>query len=478
MIQSGPDPLDRFRAWVTATPDATAVSVRAEHISYAELDRLADAFAERVLAAGLVRGQRVGVRLSRSVWLPAVIIGLFRAGIAYVPFDPAHDSGRADRIAESAGLAAQVIDGAGEPELTALDVDAPVDPRDVRYVIFTSGSTGTPKGVPVTRQNMTALFEAALPLFDFVPADRWALSHSYGFDVSVWEMWGALSTGACLAVPGEEVLRSAELTVRHLVEERVSVLNQVPSVFAHAVRYCAASGTTLPEVRHVVLAGEAMQWDSVLAWRRLGNRAEVTNMYGPTETTVYATFRRIGARERPHTHRTPLGAPLPGFEFRVVGEDGSDVAEGEIGELLLRGPQVFDGYLGLPGPFVADAAGGAAWYRTGDLVTELGELLFVGRVDGQVKLRGFRVELGEVEHAVRELGLVEDAAVTVGRTATDEPVLVAHVVARAGERGGLVEQVREALAARLPSYMVPGRIELVERLALTASGKLDRRALG
>lgn len=370
-------PLERFAARVAAQPDSAAVRDEQAELTYGQLDAAADEVAARLSAAGLRPGARVGLRLSRDRRVAVAIVGLAKAGLAYVPLDPAYPSGRTALIEREATLSAVLEDRDFEDtQLRAVRLCQGASAASLQpglaYVIYTSGSTGVPKGVAIGVEQLAALFEATGSLFDFEARDVWALMHSYNFDFSVWELWGAWTTGGCLAIPSQPVLRSPGRTVEWLAQSGVTVLNLVPSVFEHLVDTLRDSGTRLPSIRHVIFGGEELRPGAVAGWRELGHTGALTNMYGITEVTVHATFRRLGQTEIPDFPAS-IGTPLPGFEFQVLDTALQPVEPGDQGQLFLRGPQVAAGYLNNPQrtaeQFVELGGPGTGhWYASGDLV--------------------------------------------------------------------------------------------------------------
>ncbi|MEV6243390.1 AMP-binding protein [Lentzea sp. NPDC051838] len=440
------------------TPDATAVVFGGDRLTYAELDARANGVAHHLIELGVLPGSLVGLCLPRGLDLVVALVGVLKCGAAYLPMDPAYP---ADRIAFMVGDAAPEVVLDAVPAVIADQVDLS-HAQGVAYVIYTSGSTGRPKGVRVTHANVMALMDAALPLFDFTPYDVWTLFHSTAFDFSVWEIWGALLTGGRVVVVPKEIAWSPESFVELLRAEQVTVLSQTPSSFYQVMN--ADSGGLA--VRTVVFGGEALDVSRLGPWRSRYPDSDLVNMYGITETTVHVTFLRLG---QDVAEGSPIGDALPSLELHLLDSRLRPVPDGETGELYVGGTQLALGYLGQPGltasRFVA-APGGLRWYRTGDLAVRTGgELHFAGRSDDQVKIRGFRVELGEVTAALLECPGVTDGAVVVR-----DGQLLAYV-------SGTPERVREHMSAALPAHMVPARVVVLDRLPLTANGKLDRAAL-
>jgi amino acid adenylation domain-containing protein len=355
---------------------------------------------------------------------------------------------------------------------------------DLAYVIYTSGSTGRPKGVMVEHRQVVRLLSATQPWYGFGEDDVWPLFHTYAFDFSVWEIWGALANGGRLVIVPGAVARSSEELHELLVSEGVTVLNQTPTAFAELIEADACSPRRDQlRVRLVIFGGEKLDFQSLGAWfeRHGADAPRLVNMYGITETTVHVTYRPV-TPEDAGSAVSAIGCPIPDLRLLVVDRNLRPVPLGAPGELLVAGAGVARGYLGMPEltaeRFVPDPLGGdGRCYRSGDLVRRLpgGDLEYLGRIDQQVKIRGYRVELGEIEAALRAHPGVRDAAVM----ARDEPGgrrLVAYTAA-AVEPGPTGEDLRRHLQERLPGYMVPSAYVGLERLPMTVNGKVDRRAL-
>ncbi len=506
----GPCLHERFAAQAARTPLATAVVFEDRSLSYAQLHAGADRLARHLRARGVHAETRVALCAERSPELIVGILGILAAGGVYVPVDPVYPADRIAYLLEDSGCAAVLVQAplrsrippAAAQVLTledALADEAPdegapaaVRPDNAAYVIYTSGSTGRPKGVVVTHANVARLFQATDPWFGFGAQDVWTLFHSYAFDFSVWEIWGALLHGGRLVVVPWETSRSPEQFHDLLVREGVTVLSQTPSAFRQLDAVEQARGVSPGlALRLVVFGGEALEPRTLRGWleRHGAERPRLVNMYGITETTVHVTYRPLGWEEVESAGASPIGTAIPDLGVRVLDGWGNPVPVGVPGELYVGGGGVARGYLGraelTAERFVPDAYSaepGARVYRTGDRVRWLasGELEYLGRMDRQVKIRGFRIEPGEVEAALAGLAGVREAVVVVREDAAfgvpAEKRLVAYVVA--AEAGGVTGAgLREELGSRLPEHMVPGVFVVLEQLPLTSHGKVDRGAL-
>ncbi|HKV13301.1 MAG TPA: amino acid adenylation domain-containing protein, partial [Thermoanaerobaculia bacterium] len=469
-----------FADRAAAAPDAPAVEAGGVTLSYGELRRQALAIAHRLRALGVGPEDRVAVCVERSAGLAAAILGVLEAGGAYVPFDPAHPRERLAYMAEDAGIRlilasegtaervaglGEILDLADAGEETGF-APAAVTPDHLAYVIYTSGSTGRPKGVMVTHRAAAAFMRQAVRIFGLSSDDRVLQAVSPGFDVSVGEIFVALSSGACLCPSEAEIPSGPDLAAEMLTRGLTAALT-TPAVLASL-----GPGAELPALRILGVGGERCPAGLARRWAP-GRR--FFNVYGPTETTVFVTFHEgAGGDGSP-----PIGRPLPGTRAYVLDRHGNPAPVGVPGELAIGGAQLARGYRGHPdrtaASFVPDpfGPGGGRLYRTGDLVRWLpsAELDILGRIDQQVKVRGVRVEPEEIEAVlgthpeVRELGVV----VREGR-------LAAFVVPR-DEATFSPDPLRAFLRERLPEAMVPSFFVPLPALPWTASGKLDRRAL-
>ncbi|WP_369356029.1 amino acid adenylation domain-containing protein [Streptomyces sp. cg2] len=513
-----------FAEQVARTPDRTAVVFEGRAVSYRELDDRAERLAAVLAARGAGPERFVALLLPRSADLVVAILAVLKSGAGYVPIDPEYP---ADRITYILGDARPVTTVttedlrdalAGESAAAGTDwlvmgaweraaaeaaarratgadtVPVPAAPRspdNPAYVIYTSGSTGRPKGVVVPHGNVARLLSSTAHWYGFDEHDVWPLFHSFAFDVSVWEIWGALLHGGRLVVVPHATTRAPADFLRLLVEERVTVLNQTPSAFYQlmtADREHPELGAELA-LRYVVFAGEALDLGKLADWYErhddgTAGGPTLVNMYGITETTVHASFLALDREGAARAAGSAVGVAIPDLAFHVLDEDLRPVPAGAEGELYVAGPGLARNYAGRPGltaeRFVACPFGppGARMYRSGDLVRLLpdGGLEYLRRSDDQVKIRGFRIELGEISHALAQDPSVDQAAVVVRDDASGERRLVAYVVPT-GDGRPTPSRLRAALATRLPGYMIPTAFHTLAAFPLTANGKLDRRAL-
>ncbi|WP_146064660.1 amino acid adenylation domain-containing protein, partial [Streptomyces sp. SM1] len=380
-----------------------------------------------------VRGSLVGVCLDRTPDLAVALLGIWRAGAAYLPLDPSHPRARREFTVTDAGIDWIVTDTATRTAVDSLparlmlldddpgqehtpdgDGDVRPAPDDLAYVIYTSGSTGRPKGVEVSHANLAWLLAAADHHFDFGPADVWTLMHSPAFDFSVWELWAPLTGGGRVVVLGEDEVRDPAAVHRVLREERVTVLNQTPAAFKGLRAHLEDVGAGFDDLalRTVIFGGDAFDVRDYRDWfTDPGHRPALVNMYGITETCVHVTIHTVTEDDVRGTVRSPIGRPLAGQHGYVLDTWGRLVPPGTAGELYVSGGGVARGYRNRPEltaeRFLDDPFGGpgARMYRTGDLVRVLpdGRLAYVGRADHQVKIRGYRIEPGEIETALRAL---------------------------------------------------------------------------
>jgi amino acid adenylation domain-containing protein len=496
---------ERFEEQVRRTPDAVAVRYEQETLSYGELNARANRLAHRLRALGAAPDALVALCLDRSLELVVAVLAVLKAGGAYVPLDPEYPAERLAFVMRDSGAGVLVTrEGLLERfeevpaavvcvdrDRSLLERESEIDPpsaagpENLAYVIYTSGSTGQPKGVLVEHRNVARLFTATDVWFEPGPQDTWTLLHSYAFDFSVWEIWGALLHGATVVVVPAWTARSPDALAQLLVDERATVLNVTPSLFMTAMDELLAVGDRL-RLRLVVFGGEALHTRLLAPWFECmpDRRPQLVNMYGITETTVHVTYRPLTAADA-QRDGSPLGLPIPDVELYLLDTKLKPVPPGVAGELFVGGAGVARGYLNRPElteqRFIPSPFGPGRLYRTGDRArsTTRGGLLFEGRLDDQVKIRGFRIELGEVQAALAGEAVVAECAVTADSEGSGDMRLAAYVVPASSPTDpvSLRAHLRERLKDKLPEHMVPSSFTLLDALPLTPNGKLDRRAL-
>ncbi|MEV3931394.1 amino acid adenylation domain-containing protein [Streptomyces sp. NPDC049944] len=490
-----------FEARVRRTPDAPAVRDAATTLTYAELDARADALAHHLTALGIGPEDRVAVALPRTHDLVVTLLGILKAGAAYVPLDPDYPARRLSHMLDDsrprlllttpavhARLPQSTVPhlyagdlGPGTPAAVRPGAAPRPHPGNPAYVIYTSGSTGRPKGVVVTHQGVRAMVGTQTERLRVGPGSRVLHMASVSFDAAFWELCMGLLSGACLEIDERDALLPGPALAALVRERGVTHLTLPPAALAVMPPGSLPAGTTM------VLAGEACPPALVHDWA--GDRFLV-NAYGPTETTVCATmsgFQQPDGQLAPD-RAVPIGVPVDGTRVHVLDHRLAPVPPGVVGELYVSGEGVARGYHGraalTASRFVADPFDrtGGRMYRTGDLVRwtadgELGALVYVARVDDQVKLRGFRIELGEIEAALTALPGIAAACAVVREDRPGDRRLVAYTVSADGGAGPGETEVRAHLATLLPDHMVPSACVRLEALPLTPNGKTDRRAL-
>ncbi|WIM99850.1 amino acid adenylation domain-containing protein [Actinoplanes oblitus] len=492
---------DWFAASAGRHPDRTALDFGPVRISYADLDDLAGRIAAAIVRRLGEPPRRLGLLAARSAGAYAGYLAGYRLGATVVPLNPAYPPARTTAIAAAAGVDVLLTDAGGAvgavPALSVGDhalaalppagalPPVPADTGRPAYLMFTSGSTGTPKGVPVTHANVLAYLRAVAGRAGLTADARVSQMFDLTFDPSVFDLFATWGAGATVVVPGPGDLLAA---VRYVRDREVTHWSSVPSVVAIARRLRQLAPGRMPSLRWSMFCGEPLPTEAAAAWRAAAPGSVVENMYGPTELTVTCTGYRlpVSPADWPRTSNgtVPIGEPYPGADWLLLGDDLRPAAEGE---LCVRGPQRFPGYLDPAdddGRFVAEAGGrylihrgtptAAHWYRTGDRVRrEDGRLVHLGRVDHQVKVSGYRVELGEIEAVARRCpGVLQAVALALPAPAGGVDLHVAYE--GAADQAAVLAELR----SRLPAFMVPRHLRHHESLPLTPNGKVDRIRLG
>jgi amino acid adenylation domain-containing protein len=497
-----------FEERAARTPEAVALVFEDVRLSYGELNARANKLAHYLRRLGVGPETLVGMCLERSIEMVLGLLGILKAGGAYVPLDPAYPQERLAFMLEDTGLAVLLMKSKLSETLpahgasvvcldedwqaiereSAANLEGGAMPDNPAYIIYTSGSTGKPKGTLVSHASVFHLLEATQGVYHFDERDVWTLFHSYAFDFSVWELWGALGYGGRVVLVPYWAGRSPEAFYKLLSDERVTVLNQTPSAFRQLMRVEDSTDDSQKlSLRLVIFGGEALELQSLRPWfaRHGDERPKLFNMYGITETTVHVTYRSLNAEDAEIAAGSLIGRPISCLRVYILDQHQGLAPVGVPGEICVGGTGLARGYhrsAGLTAErFIPDPFGeepGARLYRSGDLARYLpnGEIEYLGRIDHQVKIRGFRIELGEIEGALAEHQAVHECVVIAREDAHVEKRLVAYVVCHR-QVGPIIKELREFLQRKLPEHMVPSGFVFLDQLPLTPNGKVDRRAL-
>lgn len=489
-----------FESWVARTPNALALQAGSQTLTYTELNRRAERLAGRLRSAGAAPNAIVGIYLDRSIELIVAQLAVLKAGAAYLPLDPSYPAARIAFMVEDAGAIAVVTDSPsanaeairGLPAVLVddgtADIGEPIaaaqpTAADLAYVIYTSGTTGMPKGAMIEHCNAVAYIEASIPRLGFTSRDRILQFSATSFDGSIIEIWGAFASGATLVLRNDPMIGSPSVFLKTCADWHITVLAVSAGYWNELVSAIAAGDAVVPpSLRTMIAAGETMSMAHVVRWKHaVGETPTLVNAYGPTEATVVAAFYDVPPLERLDTSApVSIGRPLANARCYILDQRGAPVPIGVPGEITIGGASVGRGYVGddtlTAARFVCDPFGppGSRMYRTGDRgrFRPDGTIEFLGRLDRQVKLRGFRVEPGEIENALLQHPAVRAAVVIDVADPTGAIRLAAFVTTDAP-----VAELRAFASAALPPHMVPASIIPVDTIPLTPERKTDRAAL-
>ncbi|MEL6562178.1 MAG: amino acid adenylation domain-containing protein, partial [Bacteroidota bacterium] len=497
--------IDLFEEQVIKVPEAIAAVYEDESLSYQQLDERSNQLARYLMSKGVKSDDLVGICVNHNLDMLVGLLGILKSGGAYVPIDPAYPQSRIDYMLEDSGVKLVLstndhvtrITEKDQLDIILLDSEwSQIAKRSVgkpkkqytldnlAYVIYTSGSTGKPKGVLIEHRNVVHLFRNDANLFDFSSDDVWTLFHSFCFDFSVWEIYGALLFGGKLVIVPNSVTKDAKAFSDLMLDEGVTVLNQTPGAFYTLQNeFMAIAEKTA--IRYVIFGGEALNPGYLANWKDRYPDCKLINMYGITETTVHVTYKEITAADIDSTVST-IGRAIPTLSCYILDEHLNLVPRGVVGELCIGGSGVARGYLNrealnnerfVSNPFSEDS--NSRLYKSGDLGRLLpdGNIEYIGRKDTQVKVRGYRIELGEIENALSLLPQVNQCCVLAKEDSTGNNRLIAYVVAENKPENDWKAVLKASLGEGLPEYMVPQLWVQLDEMPLTSNGKLDKKAL-
>jgi fengycin family lipopeptide synthetase D len=493
-----------FEDQVDRRPAAVAVEIQSRRLTYVVLEHLAEAIAGKLKACQAGRETIVALYMQPSLTMIASILGVIKAGAAYLPIDPDYPADRVRYMLENSGTRL-VLTATGRPlpvgiSCTIIRASEVVkqalqdfragmrlkrsprqnQPQDLLYIIYTSGSTGRPKGVMIEHRNVVRLLFNDRSPFDFDADDVWTMFHSYCFDFSVWEMYGALLNGGKLILVPKMIARDPARFRRLLVDQHVTILNQTPAAFYNLIEYEMTQADHGLHLRMVIFGGDALKPPLLRPFRQAYSDVRLINMYGITETTVHVTYIELNDMDLQNSISN-VGRPIPTMRVYILDKNLNPVPIGTPGEIFVSGDGVGRGYLNnpeltqarfIPNPYEP----GQIMYRSGDLgrFFPLGDIEYLGRIDQQVKIRGHRIELGEIETALLEYGKIRTARVLTTENNQGNRQLIAYYVPEAPLP---LAEVRQYLARQLPEYMVPAYLIALDQIPLNSNGKIAREKL-
>lgn len=483
---------ERFESIVNMFPNKNAIREQNKSVTYQELNFRAEKIANKLTSKGLHSEDFIGIHMDKSSEMLATMLAVLKIGCAYVPIDPKYPEDRKKYILKNSKLN-WVISTENE-ELKLLNVSSPKEnmnyPADFiksknnskvespAYVIYTSGSTGKPKGVVVNHKNVMSLLFPKKNNFDFSEKDCWTAFHSFCFDFSVWEIYGAILYGGTLVIVSDEIARNPKEFMNLLISEKVTVLNQTPSAFYTLIE-TEEPNTEYPYLKWVIFGGEALSPSKLKNWNKIHPHTKLINMYGITETTVHVTYKELTS-ETLNESISNIGKPINTLDYVVMDTNMNIVPAGVVGELYVRGHGVSMGYLNQPeltierfiqNPIKPEET----MYRSGDLVfeTPYGELIYVGRIDDQIKIRGYRIELGEVEKVIQKIQSIKTCRVLVKEDNSGEKSIIVYYETNSADEIDLMYETKKLL----PNYMIPSSFIKISNWPRTSNGKLDQKKL-
>ncbi len=489
--------IEIFEDQVAKTPENIALVFEEHAMTYKEVNSKANQLARMLRSKGVGRNDAVGVLMDKNMQVVISMLGILKAGGAYVPIDVNYPQDRIDYIIEnsklkwvlSSGQYSTLVNRKDTLIVNVLEAENFADisnlpvmnhPEDLCYVIYTSGTTGMPKGVMIEHKNVVRLLFNDKFQFEFTDKDVWTMFHSHCFDFSVWEMYGPLLYGGKLVIVSQSDAKDPNTYLDILQKHKVTILNQTPTAFYSLNNACEQREITLPDVRYVIFGGEALIPSKLKRWKEVHPKAKLINMYGITEITVHTTYKEIG-HEEIEKGVGNLGKALPTGSIYLLDHNLKQVPFGVLGEIYVGGYGVARGYMNneeltnsrfIENPFNA----GDRLYKSGDFAVlhTNGDLEYKGRIDRQVQLKGFRIELKEIEHHLNQFELIDDVVITKTISENNEPFLCAYYIAQEEIN---VSTLRNYLEEKLPSYMIPSYYMKIDEIPFTSNNKIDTEKL-
>lgn len=488
-----------FEKQVGLTPNNIAVKLENDFLTYEELNCKANQLAKYLLKNGAKKGDIIGLRIDRSLEMIIGILAIIKAGCAYLPINMYYPIDRvlymltdsnasmlltSNTIDDDLSLNIPIIsiDLSNETDIYSSDssnLDTVISPEDLIYIIYTSGSTGKPKGAMLCHRNVVRLFKNDAPLYNFLESDVWTMFHSVSFDFSVWEMYGALLFGGKLIIVPEAIARDTNLYLDLLRKEKVTILNQTPTYFYNLLNSELDRLDTNLCLRYIIFGGEALNPKSIQKWHLKYPFTKLINMYGITETTVHVTFKELTEKDLKH-NLSNIGKPIPTLQVLILDQNQNLLPCGVEGEICVLGDGVFKGYLNRPDlnaqKLIYSKYSNSILYRSGDsaLLHANGEIEYLGRIDKQVKLRGFRVELGEIEEKILLNSNIKSCSVVKRVDSNGRDILCAYYTSNSNIE---IKKIEEALQQDLPYYMIPQYFIRIDKIPTNINGKIDYAAL-
>lgn len=498
--QMGNSIVSKFEELVKISPNNIAISYNDDKVTYLELSRQSNSIANQLLEKKVHKNKLIGVYMNRSPELISVILSILKMGCAYVPLDPMQPVERINYIVKDAGIEVIISEKILQKQLVfdnvsvicVEDIEKTVEfPPTVKieletlaYVIYTSGSTGNPKGVKVSHNNVLRLFSSTQEQFNFKSKDKWTLFHSYAFDFSVWEIFGALLNGGELVIVPYEISRTPRLFYSLLIDKKITVLNISPSAFK-LIRFVDEEEKGILSLSYIICGAEALDIYNLKSWYENHDDQfpQIVNMYGITEITVHGTIKFLKKEDSYTLSKSNIGIPISDMSIYILDQNLQLVPDGVVGEMYIAGEGISEGYLNkkelTSEKFIDNPFALGKMYKSGDLArrNKNGELEYIGREDDQIKIRGFRVEIGEVESQIGMMDTIKNVVVISKYNEKNGAFLIAYIVRKERVTTFNESTFKKELRKKLPEYMIPTSIIELDSIPMTGNGKVDKKSL-